>query len=153
MIVRIGTVTNLYPSEGKVRVLYSDRNETSVKLPLLSHEYKMPEVGKAVATVHMVEGRRSSGFVLGEFWSDVNKPKESGEKLFRQELGEEAYIRWEEGEYKVVSPKMVFQAEKGNIIMELKDGEMKFISPNIVFQTAAGTITVEEIIKHIQQGG
>lgn len=152
MFVRFGTVTNIYPEEGKVRVLYQDRDETSVKLPLLAHEYKMPEVGKTVVTLHMMEGRRSSGFVLGEFWSDVNKPKETGEKLFRQELGEEAYIRWKEEEYKLVSPKMVFQANDGNIIMELKDGEMKFTSPTIVFQTDAGTITMEQIINHIQEG-
>ena len=116
MIVRVGTVTTLYPSEGKVRVQYADRDETSVKLPLLAHEYKMPEIGKVVLTAHM-EGR-SSGFVLGEFWSDVNKPKESGEKLFRQELGEGAYIRWKDGELKLVSPKIVFQTDAGTVTME-----------------------------------
>lgn len=62
MVVRVGTVTNIYPAEGMVRVLYQDREETSVKLPLLASEYKLPEIGDAVVTLHM-EGR-SSGFVL-----------------------------------------------------------------------------------------
>lgn len=116
MIVRVGTVTNVYPSEGKVRVLYADRNETSVKLPLLAQEYNMPKVGAAVVTLHM-EGR-STGFVLGEYWSDVKKPAESSEGLFLKQLGTDSYIRVQKGQLKIVSPEIVFQSSAGTITME-----------------------------------
>lgn len=116
MIVRVGTVTNVYPSEGKVRVLYADRNETSVKLPLLAQEYSMPKVGAAVVTLHM-EGR-STGFVLGEYWSDVKKPAENREGAFRKEFGTDSYIRFLDGQLKIVSPEIVFQSSVGTITME-----------------------------------
>ena len=116
MIVRVGTVTNVYPSEGKVRVLYSDRDETSVKLPLFASEYKMPAVGAAVVTLHM-EGR-SSGFVLGEFWSDTKKPEESGADVFRKQLGTDSYLMFSNGQMKIASPKIVFQSAAGSVTME-----------------------------------
>lgn len=116
MIVRVGTVTNVYPSEGKVRVLYSDRDETSVKLPLFASEYKMPAVGVAVVTLHM-EGR-SSGFVLGEFWSDTKKPEENGADVFRKQLGTDSYLMFSGGQLKIVSPKIVFQSAAGSVTME-----------------------------------
>ena len=118
MIVRFGTVTNIYPEEGKVRVLYEDRDETSVKLPLFAHEYKMPEVGKTVVTLHMMDGRRSSGFVLGEFWSDIKKPEQFGEKLFRKDIGEDSYIQWNDGRLEIVSPEIVFRTRTGTVTTE-----------------------------------
>lgn len=116
MIVRVGTVTNVYPSEGKIRVLYSDRDETSVKLPLFASEYKMPAVGAAVVTLHM-EGR-SGGFVLGEFWSDTKMPEESGADVFRKQLGTDSYIMFSNGQLKIASPKIVFQSADGSVTME-----------------------------------
>ena len=118
MIVRVGTVTNVYPDEGKVRVLYQDREETSVKLPLLSFEYKMPKIGDAVVTLHM-EGR-SSGFVLGEYYGENNPPTDP-EYSFVKELGDDTFIK-------------------------CVGGMLKLISPEITFQTAAGTITVEQLV-------
>ena len=118
MIVRVGTVTNLYPTEGKVRVLYQDREETSVKLPLLAFEYKMPEIGDAVVTLHM-EGR-GSGFVLGMYYGESNPPTDP-EYSFVKELGDNTFIK-------------------------CVGGMLKFISPEIVFQTDAGTVTVEQLV-------
>ena len=114
MIVRVGKVTNVYPSEGKVRVHYKDRNETSVKIPLLAAEYKMPEVGATVLTLHM-EGK-SSGFLLGEFWSEVKKPNVKG--TYRKEFGTDSYAELSEGTFKIVSPKIIFQTDAGTVTME-----------------------------------
>ena len=118
MIVRIGTVTNVYPSEGKVRVLYQDMNETSVKLPLLAWEYKMPEVGAAVVTLHM-EGR-SSGFVLGEYWNDNNLPPTTYSKTrkpsYIKQLGSDSYIQCMDGQLIIYSPQI--QSEAGTVTME-----------------------------------
>lgn len=114
MIVRVGKVTNIYPPEGKIRVHYMDRNETSVKLPLLAAEYKMPEIGDTVLILH-IPGR-SSGFVLGEFWCENKKPAMTGE--FRKQLGKGSYIELNNGELKIVSPKIVFQSDAGTVTME-----------------------------------
>lgn len=115
MIVRVGTVTNLYPSEGRVRVLYQDREETSVKLPLLSFEYKMPEIGDAVVTLHM-EGR-SSGFVLGKYYSENNPPTDP-EQSFVKELGDNTFLKCVEGMLKLISPEITFQTDAGTITIE-----------------------------------
>lgn len=125
MFVRVGTVTNVYPSEGKVRVLYADRNETSVKLPLLAWEYKMPAVGAAVLTIH-IEGR-SGGFVLGEYWNDTNLPP-----------GVNTYSR---------GPKPSYVKQLGSdSYLQCMDGQFIFYSPEIVFQSDAGTVTMEELM-------
>ena len=119
MIFRIGTVTNVYPSEGKVRVLYPDREETSVKLPLLAWEYKMPEVGAAVATLHM-EGR-SGGIVLGEYWNDNNLPPTpySGKRTeYMKQLGSDSYMQCVGGQLIIHSPKLQFQSDSGTATME-----------------------------------
>lgn len=116
MIVRIGTVTNVYPKEGKVRVLYEDRDETSVKLPVLAFEYHMPPVGVTVVTLHMEN--RSSGFVLGEYWNEDKKPEETGEGLFRKELGEASYVRCDKGKLKIYSPELALQGEAGAVTLE-----------------------------------
>lgn len=116
MIVRIGTVTNVYSKEGKVRVLYEDRDETSVKLPVLAFEYHMPPVGAAVVALHM-EGR-SGGVVLGEYWNDDKKPEESGEGMFRKELGDKSYMRCTGGKLTIYSPELIMQGEAGAVTLE-----------------------------------
>lgn len=115
MIVRIGTVTNVYPDEGRVRVLYQDREETSVKLPLLALEYKMPKIGDAVITLHM-EGR-SSGFVLGKYYGENNPPTDP-EYSFVKELGDNTFIKCKDGKYRIISPKIIFQTDAGTISVE-----------------------------------
>lgn len=118
MVVRVGTVTNVYPTEGMVRVLYQDREETSVKLPLLALEYKLPKIGEAVVTLHM-EGR-SSGFILGKYYGENNPPTDA-EYSYVKELDD-------------------------NTFLKCVEGMLKLISPEITFQTDAGTITVEELV-------
>lgn len=120
MSVRVGTVTNVYPSEGKVRVLYQDRDETSVKLPLLAAEYKMPEVGAAVVTLHM-EGR-SGGFVLGEYWNDINIPPtayaRTRQPSYIKQLGSDSYMQCADGQLIIYSPEIQFQSDAGAVTME-----------------------------------
>ena len=122
MIVRVGTVTNVYPAEGTVRVLYADRNETSVKMPLLAWEYKMPAVGAAVVTLHM-EGR-SSGFVLGEYWNENNPPagaatySRRNSPSYVKQLGDDTYLQCAGGQLVLYSPEIVFQTDAGAVTME-----------------------------------
>lgn len=116
MIVRVGTVTNVYPSEGKARVFYADRNETSVKLPLLSTEFRMPKVGVAVATIHM-DGR-SNGFVLGEYWNEENRPPASGKTSYMKQIGSNSYMQCAGEKLTIYSPEIVFQSDAGTVTME-----------------------------------
>lgn len=117
MRIRIGKVTTLYPSEGKVRVLYEDISETSVKLPLLTfnNEYRMPKIGTTVVTIHMENS--SAGFVLGEYWSGVNKPNETGEKLYRKSI-DEASLKYSNGQLEIYSPQILLRTPSGTITAE-----------------------------------
>lgn len=92
MLVRIGTVTDIYPEEGKVRVLYSDLEDTSTKLPTMANEYNMPAVGATVLVLYTEND--SNGFVLGEFWNKVKKPSENDAAVYKKEFGE-GYMRAE----------------------------------------------------------
>ena len=117
MIFRIGTVTNVYPSEGKIRVLYPDREETSVKLPLLAWEYKMPEVGATVATLHMEGG----GIVLGEYWNDNNLPPTTYSRKqteYMKQIGSDSYMQCVGGNFIICSPELQFQSDAGAVTME-----------------------------------
>ena len=76
MRTRIGKVTNIYPTIGKVKVMYEDEGSASVPLSMLTmnQEYSMPEVGDRVVTMHMENGS-SKGFVLGTYYGGGMQPK------------------------------------------------------------------------------
>ena len=96
MFMRIGKVTNVYPEKGKVKVHYEDEGNTSMELPMLTFndEYSMPSKGDRVLVLHMENGS-SKGFVLGTYYSDMNKPKASSG--YRKDLGGGAYISSKNG--------------------------------------------------------
>lgn len=97
MLIRIGKVTNVYPSKGKVKVFYEDEGNTSLELPMLTFndEYSMPAKGDRVLVLHMENGS-SKGFVLGTYYGDNNKPKASSG--YRKDLGGGAYIASKNGD-------------------------------------------------------
>ena len=74
-ILRVGKVTNVYQSTGKVKVLYEDTGNTSMPLSMISTngECYLPSVGERVVTLHMETGS-SKGFVLGTYFGEINKP-------------------------------------------------------------------------------
>lgn len=76
MRTRIGKVTNIYPTIGKVKVMYEDEGSASLPLSMLTmnQEYSMPEVGDRVVTIHMENGS-SKGFVLGTYYGGGMQPK------------------------------------------------------------------------------
>lgn len=86
MIVRVGKVTNIYPYDGKVKVLYEDTKNTSLPLSMLmvNGEYSMPKLGDKVLTIHMANGS-SKGFVLGTYSGGNTQPKSTQEE-FRKRL-------------------------------------------------------------------
>ncbi|MBQ9699484.1 MAG: hypothetical protein IJV71_02580 [Lachnospiraceae bacterium] len=120
MIIRIGKVTNVYPTIGRVKVLFEDTGNTSVKLPMLTlnNEYKMPVVGSYVITVHLQNGS-SKGFVLGTYWSDVNVPAEAGVGVYRKDMGGGVYARSLNGTYRLQASNIQLVASAGAITVEM----------------------------------
>ena len=120
MIIRIGKVTNVYPSTGKVKVLFEDTGNTSVKLPMLTlnNEYKMPVVGSYVLTAHLQNGS-SKGFVLGTYWSDVNIPEETGVGVYRKDMGGGVYARSQNGTYRLQAANIQLVANAGAITIDM----------------------------------
>mgnify|MGYP003293679231 CR=1 FL=1 len=132
MNVRVGRVTNVYPSSGKVKVLYEDNNNTSLPLSMLTmnNEVSMPSVGDRVLTVHMANGS-SKGFVLGTYYGGSTKPKTTDE--YRKELGGGAYVACNDGNYTL---------HAGNVTIEAN---------SIALNGSSGTITLEDLIRRLER--
>lgn len=106
MNLRIGRVTNVYPSTGRVRVMYEDEKNASLPIAMLTmnREYSMPLVGERVVTLHMDNGS-SKGIVLGTYYGGGMQPKatEGYRKDFvaNGEGDKEVYVICsEDGEYR-----------------------------------------------------
>lgn len=124
MIVRTGSVCNVYPGAGKVQVRFEDADSTSLPLPMLTFnkEYSLPKLGDRVVTLHMENGS-SQGFCLGTFYGSDNPPsKTTG---YQKEL-DGARIK----------------SDGGSVTINAKD---------VTFVTDAGTITLAEIIAAIRR--
>ena len=88
--IRVGRISAINYAAGTARVVYADRDdEVTAELPLLSDEYRMPEIGALVAVAHLSNGS-AAGIVLGRPWSDKHRPPESGANIYRKDLGASA---------------------------------------------------------------
>lgn len=125
MGIRIGKVTNVYPSTGKVKVMYEDKGSASLPLSMLAmnQEYSMPAVGDRVVTLHMENGS-SKGFVLGTYYGGGMQPKASSG--YRKDFGSGVYATCNGGFY------LLFAGSVG-------------------VQCSYGTITVEEMMKRLER--
>jgi len=178
MRTRIGKVTNVYPSAGKVRVEYEDEGNTSVPLSLLTmnQEYSMPAVGEKVVTIHLDNGS-SKGFVLGTYYGGGVQPKANGG--YRKDFGKDAYavcidglyrlfagnaeIRGEEsavlsgggavvsadGDVKVENADMIILEAEADII--LKAPSITIEGDAVFLKCAYGVITVDEVMRRLER--
>lgn len=98
MRMRVGRVTQIYPSTGKMQVLYEDEGNASLKLSMITmnQEYSMPSVGEKVLTMHMENGS-SKGFVLGTYYGGGTQPKAN--VGYRKDFGSGAYATCVGGGY------------------------------------------------------
>lgn len=88
-LIRYGVVSAVYPERAAARVVYSDRQDmVSAELPVLQGAclqrrfYSLPKVGDNVVCLMAPNGEDGSGFILGSFYSDVNRPPTTdGNKL------------------------------------------------------------------------
>ena len=98
-LIRIGRVSSVDYENGMVSVTYPDLDDsTTDAFPVFSFtdEYKMPGIGQEVLVLHLSNGQ-TAGIVMGKFWNRQNIPSNSGENVFRKELGRsygEAYIEY-----------------------------------------------------------
>lgn len=98
-LIRIGRVSSVDYENGMVSVTYPDLDDaTTDEFPVFSFtdEYKMPGIGQEVLVLHLSNGQ-TAGIVMGKFWNRQNIPSNSGENVFRKELGRsygEAYIEY-----------------------------------------------------------
>jgi len=98
--IRVGRISSLNYEAGAARVVYKDRDEAvTVEMPLLSFEYRMPQVDDLVMVLHLPNGA-TAGLLLGRYWNQENKPPESGEGLWRKDVDDTpgtCYFRWRDG--------------------------------------------------------
>lgn len=131
MILRVGKVTNVYPT-GKVKVLYEDTKNTSVQLPMLTmnKEFSMPKVGDRVVTAHMANGS-SKGFVLGTYYGGGTLP--SASSGYRKDLDDSTYVTCKDGKYLLHAKDITVEAD------------------SITLKCSSGEITVEDLLKRLDK--
>lgn len=132
MLLRVGKVTNTYPSTGKVKVMYEDEKSASLPLSMLTmnNEYSMPAVGDRVVTMHMGNGS-SKGFVLGTYYGGGTQPRANAG--YRKDFGGGAYVACQNGEYLLKASKVTVQADE------------------ITLKCSYGEITVEDLLKRMER--
>lgn len=133
MYTRIGTVTNVYPEMGKVKVYYEDEQSASLPLAMLTmnNEYSMPKVGEQVVTIHMPNGS-SKGFVLGTYYSAEKQPIAS--EGYRKDFGSGAYVTCVDGKYYL---------KAGTVTIEATD--------DLKLKCSYGEISLEELMKRLER--
>lgn len=136
MLMRVGKVTNIYNSTGKVKVVYEDENNTSRPLSMLTmnDEYSMPTVGDRVVTVHMENGS-SKGFVLGTYYGGGTQPKASGG--YRKDFGSGAYAICNSGNYNLRSAKAIISGRKANVSL---GSDASLTGQNVLIEAESGPV-------------
>ncbi len=96
--IRVGKVSSIDYVSGTVRVVYHDKDDAVTRpIPLLAHEYHMPQVGDQLLVLHLSNGTEA-GVSLGRYWTDQHAPPEGAQALYRKDLGEkpgEAVLRFD----------------------------------------------------------
>lgn len=134
-MLRVGTVTNVYPDTGKVKVYYEDTESSSLPLPMISmnKEQSMPEAGDTVITLHMTNGS-SQGFCLGTYFDDDYE----GSTKYTKEFDNKAYVECDEGKYILRCEGITLEAKE--VMLEAKD---------IMLKCENGSITLSELLKKL----
>lgn len=116
-MVRIGTVTNIFP-EGRATVYFEDTNNTSLPLPVVAvnNEFILPEVGDRVITLHL-DNSSTKGFVLSSYFDGGGFVAPDGVD-FQKTISGDVTILAKEGNYEISSSKIVFKTAKHEIDLD-----------------------------------
>lgn len=94
-LVQTGKVNSINYDAGTVRVIFDDiQNSISGELPMLSGEYKMPDVGDKVLCIFL-SNNPSRGFCLGKYYQSSNPSQTAGEGVFYKDLFGEGFIKYD----------------------------------------------------------
>ena len=116
MAIRIGRVTSVYPSEGRVKVAYEDSRSSSLPLAMMTmnNEYSLPKVGDRVVTVHMDNGS-SKGFVLGTYFGGGSQPKANSG--YRKDFSDGCYVICNGGVYNLNGADIKLQGRGAAVLL------------------------------------
>lgn len=135
MRTRIGKVTNIYPSTGKVRVMYEDEGCASLPLSMLTmnQEYFMPAVGDRVVTMHMENGS-SKGFVLGTYYGGGMQPRANAG--YRKDFGGGAFMTCMGGAWQLSSGSASIKGGGASLNVS---GDVRLTGANVILGSAAAS--------------
>lgn len=117
--LRIGKISSINYTDGTARVLYNDRDKAvTAELPLLSSEYRMPQVDDFILVAHLPNGA-AAGVVIGSFWTDNSRPPEGFNGLYRKDLDKTpgvCYLRYDAntGNLQIVAPTLYLSGQRGH---------------------------------------
>ena len=133
-MVRVGIVTQVFSNQGTVRVKFDDQDgEVSYELPVIfkktqkDKDYWLPDVGEQVLCVFLPYGIEQ-GFVLGAFYSEVDKPPVKDKNKRRIEFEDGSYVEYDRKEHKLtveIKGEAEIKVEKDAKIEVSGNGELK----------------------------
>ncbi len=102
-LIRVGQVSSINAATGAVRVTFNDKDAlVSAELPVLNRgsqavkDYWLPDVGEQVVCVFLPNGKSlTTGFVLGSFFSSVDRPPTSNLKMRIIDFGDGTNISYD----------------------------------------------------------
>ena len=146
MDIRVGKVTNVYGSTGRLKIKYEDSGNASCEIPMMSmnNEVSMPKVGDRVVTLHMQNGS-SKGFVLGTFYGGGSQPKASSG--YRKDFSNGAYATSKNGSYNLKATKVGISGSGASI--SLSSNASVVGSEVMVGSAAASEDENEEIVPDV----
>ena len=73
--IRVGRISSIDYKKGCADVYFEDEeNVIYSELPFLAFEYNMPKVNDLVLVVAQKYAQKKTGFILGPYFNDENKP-------------------------------------------------------------------------------
>ena len=133
-IIRIGIVTQVYEDKATVRVKFPDDDEeVSWEFPVLQRktlkdkDYWLPDIGEHVVVIMLPYGQEQ-GFVLGAFYSEVDKPPVKDKNKRRIEFEDGSFVEYDRKEHKLtvgIKGEAEIKVEKDAKIEVSGNGELK----------------------------
>ena len=94
--IRVGRISSIDYETGCADVCFKGEEDVIyTDLPFLAFEYKMPKVNDLVLVVAQKYAQKKSGFIIGPYFNDENKPEVSGKDYFFKRFSDTAYIKYD----------------------------------------------------------
>lgn len=109
--IRVGRISSIDYKKGCADVYFEDEeNVIYSELPFLAFEYNMPKVNDLVLVVAQKYAQKKTGFILGTYFNDENKPEFTGKGFFKR-LSDTAYIKYDaqKDEIEIAAGKVVLK--------------------------------------------